>query len=74
MIFDWTINLGQVVTLVVIIGGSFAAFKVLQNKVENLTGRMIHVESEIGKFVEAMVCIARQDERLKNLERRRSRK
>lgn len=71
MVFDWTISLGNVLTLVGFVGGGIAFIYAVRRDVDVLTARLKPLETAIGELTEALTVIARQDERVKALERDR---
>ena len=68
--FDYSINLGQLVTFLgFVIGGLGVVFS-LRYDVRSLGSRLLSVEEELKKMTDVMVALARQDEQFKSVNRR----
>ena len=70
--FDWSIKLGDVLTIVAIVAAALGFLYTLRGKVDAMDGRLKHVETELSAFVQALVQLARQDERLNSHDKRLS--
>lgn len=77
MIFDWTITLGNIATIVAFLGGgvlflvnAYSQFKSIQTTVNSIGLRMNGMEEELKKQTEILVNQAAQRERMIALERR----
>ena len=71
--FDGTINLGHVLTIVALAGSVFAMYFADRVTITEINTRLAAVETQTAKISEAVVVLARQDERLNNYEGRISR-
>lgn len=63
MAVDYTVNIGNILTMLSILGGGAMFIGATSKRLES-------VESELSKMTAAMVELARQDERMKYMERR----
>ena len=84
MILDWTIKFGDILTIVSLLGMALAftwsARSVLAKieitestiglRLKNLEGDMRAIDGEMKTLTAAMITLARQDERIKEHERR----
>ncbi len=62
--FDWSVKLGDVLTIIAIIAAALGFLYTLRGKVDALDDRVKHIEADLGKFVEVLVTMGKQDERL----------
>lgn len=69
-VFDWSIKLGDVLTIVAIVAAALGFLYTLRGKVDAMDGRLKHVETELSAFVQALVQLARQDERIEAHDKR----
>lgn len=65
---DYTINIGHILQIVVILGGGFAALIVMRSTLTNLKDDMTDMKAEIKKVGEVLVTLAVTDKRLENVE------
>jgi hypothetical protein len=65
---DYTINIGHILQIVVIIGGGLSALAVMRSTVNNLKDDMIDMKTEIKKVGEVLVTLAVTNKRLDNVE------
>jgi hypothetical protein len=65
---DYTINVGHILQIVVIIGGGVSALIVMRNTVANLKEDMTDMKTEIKKVGEVLVTLAVTTKRLDNVE------
>lgn len=70
MIFDATVNLGQVLTLVSILGGGLAVVITLRADMRALVQRVTNIEHAVERQTEILVQINRQEVRLDSQEKR----
>lgn len=70
MNFDWTINVGHIITGGGLIIGAVGIIWALRSDVKVLATRIGSIEMQILKVADVLVHIGRQDERLKSHERR----
>ena len=70
MSFDWTINVGHLITAGGLIVGALGIVWALRSDVKILATRIGSIEIQILKVADVLVHIGRQDERLKSHERR----
>jgi len=68
--FEAVITLGNVLTVAALLVSAGGFVYVLREKVMDLSNRLSHVEGKLNTFLEAMVVLARQDERLKAIDKR----
>ena len=70
MIFDLTVNLGNLLTILsfLVIGISIAAS--IRSQVTTMAIRLLSLETEIKKLSEVLIALGRQDERLNALDDR----
>lgn len=69
MIIDWTISVGNILTLAAFVAAGIAIIVAVRRDVAVLSTRMIPLESAITRLSDILEKIARQDERLKAVER-----
>jgi len=77
MVFDATINLGQIITLVGMVAAGSLAFGAvradvwnIKSDVQRLNDRLDEAAAELRKQTEILIQLGRQDERLNMLTRR----
>ena len=70
MTFDWTINVGHLITAGGLVIGACGIIWALRSDVKVLATRIGSIELQILKVADVLVHIGRQDERLKGHERR----
>lgn len=68
--FDPTINYGHILTAASFLAAATAAFIGTKVELENLDQRVAKIEATLQEFANVVVITARQDERLKAIERR----
>jgi hypothetical protein len=64
--FDWSIRFGDVLTILVFAVGALGFLYTLRGEVKGQGDRIKHIEADLGKFVEILVTLGKQDERLKS--------
>lgn len=70
MVFDWTFNVGNVLTIVVILGSGIGfAYKMIES-VNELSRRATAVEIELKQLVQILVNQGRHEERMSALDQR----
>lgn len=69
---DFSINLGNILTVVAFIVGGVGFVYTMQSRIEALSTRMISLEGEIKKMVDVMLLQARHDERMNAMDQRLS--
>jgi hypothetical protein len=62
--FDWSINFGHLLTIVVLGSGGVGFVYTIRSRVDGLTERMLALESETKKLIDVLVEQGRHDERL----------
>lgn len=62
--FDWTVNLGNALTIVSFIGGGIIFVVTIRGRVDALTGRISFVEQELKKLLEVLIEQTRHSERM----------
>ncbi len=77
MIFDWTVSLGNLISLVGFIGVGLSMFYGMRADIRLLNARIVNVEGDLNKIdqtlqqiVKVFVEVARQDERMSSMDRR----
>jgi hypothetical protein len=68
--FDPTINYGHILTAATFIAAGSAAFLGMKIELQNLNQRVAKIEATLQQLANIVVATARQDERLKAIERR----
>jgi len=68
--FDPTINYGHILTAATFIAAGLAAFLGMKFELQDLNQRVAKVEATLQQLANIVVVTARQDERLKAIERR----
>ena len=71
MIVEWVMGpgLGQLITLLTVIIGGVVLVRRMEWKIDGLDERMDKVDVEMSKIVDVLVSLARQDERIRALEK-----
>ncbi len=62
--FDWTIGLGNLLTLGMILSACVAFAYTNRGKIDSISQRLLFLEGEIKRLVDVLVQQGRQDERL----------
>ena len=77
MAVDWTVNIGNMLTVIGFLFGGLLFVFAIRSDVNSIKAaeavsiaRLKNVEIELSKMTQAIVEIARQDERMKSFERR----
>lgn len=70
MTFDFAVRVTDLIALTGFLSGGLAFAISIKNDVKMLKTRIDDVESDMHKVSCAIVSVARQDERIKNLEKR----
>lgn len=65
---DYTINIGHIIQIVVILGGGVSALIVMRSTVNNLKTDMVDMKAEIKKVGEVLISLAVTNKRLDNVE------
>lgn len=73
MIFDATLNLGQLLTLMATIIGGSAVVVTLRSDLRAVVARVANVERAIEKQTDILVLLGKQEVRLDSLEKRLAR-
>lgn len=71
MTFDWTVNLGNLLTLLGFIAAGATVIFAVRRDVDVLTARLAPLETALKELTASLTTVARQDERVKALERDR---
>jgi len=64
IMFDWSINFGHFLTIVVLGAGGLGFVWTIRSRVDALWDRMKGLETETKKLVDILVAQGRQDEKL----------
>jgi len=64
IMFDWSINFGHFLTIVVLGAGGLGFVWTIRGRVDALWDRMLGLESETKKLVDILIAQGRQDEKL----------
>ena len=70
MQFDWTVNLGNILTVGSFVAGGVLFIMTIRDDAKITARRLESVELELARISQAIVDIARQDERMKAMEHR----
>lgn len=70
MTFDWTISLGNIITIFGFALSGLIAAAMLKSDVRMLGQRMGALEKDVDNIANVIVQIARQEERLSSIDRR----
>lgn len=62
--FDWQINLGNVLTIISFIIGGLGFVWTMKSQIDSLGSRTMAMEVELKKLVDVLINQGRQDERL----------
>jgi hypothetical protein len=68
--FDWSINFGHFLTIIVLGGGGIGFVWTIRGRVDALSERMLSLEYETKKLVDVLIAQGRQDERLTAMDQR----
>jgi hypothetical protein len=69
-VIDWSVNIGHVLTIIVLGASSFGFVYTLRSQVHALAERMLEVEEQVKKLVEVLVQQGRHEERLLAMDQR----
>lgn len=69
-LFDWTINLGHVITILAFLGGGYAFVIAMRNELSSLSKRVVAAEDKLTKLVEILVAQGKQEVRLDSMDQR----
>ena len=70
MTFDGSINLGYVLTIIVIVVGGLGTIFTLRSDVKAMAQRMTGIESEMKKLTDILIMLAAQTQRMNDMDRR----
>lgn len=70
MTFDWTVNIGHLITAGGLVLGAAGIVWALRTDVRVLSARIGSIEAQMLKIADVLVHIGRQDERLNSHEKR----
>ncbi len=70
MLIDWTVRIGDVLTVASILGGGFWLVASSRVELKDHGDRLKEIELELRKQTDTLVALARQDQRLDDHERR----
>lgn len=68
--FDWTVSIGNALTIISFIGGGIVFVVTVRNRVSSLAERMLSVETELTKLVAVLVQQGVHEERMRALDQR----
>lgn len=68
--FDWSVNLGNALTIASFIGGGIIFVTTIRGRVDALNGRIIFVEQELRKLLEVLIEQGRHSERMSAMDMR----
>lgn len=66
---DWTVTVGNLLTILSVTGGGVWVFFAVRRDVDLLSQKLIPIESAVIKLTVVLETLARQDERIKSVER-----
>jgi hypothetical protein len=70
MTFDWTVNLGHLLTAIGIIGGIASVVYALRSDVKQLKVELAPIKEDLKQLVNVLIQIGRQDEQIKSITQR----
>lgn len=70
MIFDWTVNLGNLVTLVTMCGAGIGFVYTMISRIDAIASRLFVLENEFKKLIDVLIQQGRQEERMTALDAR----
>jgi hypothetical protein len=70
LMFDWSINIGHLITILVLGAGGVGFVYVLRGRVDHLSSRMLALEIETKKLIDVLIAQGRHDERLTAMDAR----
>jgi hypothetical protein len=70
MTFDWTVNLGHILTVVGIAGGIASVVYALRSDVKQLKIELTPIKEDLKQLVNVLIQIGRQDEQIKSMTHR----
>lgn len=68
--FDWTINLGHILTILALIGAVVVPAITIKNRVDAISVRIHSLDEEMKKLVDILVQQGRQEERMDGMDGR----
>lgn len=68
--FDWTISIGNLLTVASVVGGVLIAFGLTKGQIINLAERLQMLEHELHRLTDILIQQGRQDERLTAMDAR----
>ena len=68
--FDWTISVGNTLTIISFIGFSIAFVVTFRNKVNSLSEKMVSVDKKLEELVKILVQQGRHEERMNAMDQR----
>lgn len=70
MMFDWSLNFGNLLTIIILGAGVVGFIYTLRGRVDDLSHRFLAMEGELRKMVEILVMQGRHDERMSAMDTR----
>ena len=70
VMFDWTISVGNALTIISFIGGGIVFVVTVRNKVNSLAEKMVSVDTKLEQLVEILVQQGRHEERMNAMDQR----
>jgi len=70
MIFDWTVNLGNIATIVTMFGAGIGFVYTMIGRIDAIAARLFLLEAEFKKLIDILVVQGRQEERLNAMDAR----
>jgi len=62
--FDWTINLGHILTVLSAVAGGYAFMVALRNKLEDLSVRVLKTEEQLVELVKVLIAQGKHETRM----------
>lgn len=70
LMFDWTISIGNALTIISFLAGGLAFVVTVRNRVNSLSDKMLSVETKLEQLVEILVQQGRHEERMNAMDQR----
>lgn len=70
MVVDWTISVGNVLTLLAMFIGGMAAVMSMRGDIKGIRSDLDRVEKDLDKIATVLIEMARQEERMSAMDRR----
>ena len=68
--FDWTISVGNALTIISFLGGGLVFVVTVRNRVGSLSDKMVSVETKLEQLVKILIQQGRHEERMNAMDAR----